>query len=69
MTDPTITDALMIAHYLRTQGRDAMADQVEVLAERWNVRGKMLRYIAFVLTGDETADPQDAADQVKEEKT
>jgi hypothetical protein len=39
--------------------------ELEVAISRSGIKSKMLRYIAFVLTGDENADVQLAADRVK----
>ena len=59
-----IVEQLKIAAHTEAavKGKEA---EIEVLDMRRGVLGNMLRYIAFVLAGDETADSQTAADRAK----
>jgi hypothetical protein len=48
--------------------RAQFAAAEEIFEERLRIMSKMLQYIAFVLTGDEQADSQLAADRIVEER-
>ena len=52
---------------IRAEVREEYEGKIEVADARCGICHNMLRYIAFVLTGDETADVQLAADRAKTE--
>ncbi len=54
---------------LRAAARiDALEAEVDVAAQKAGILTKMLHYVAFVLTGDEKADAQLAADHAKADR-
>ena len=46
-------------------GKACLHNQLDIMTEKWSNCWKMLRYVAFVLTGDEDADVQWAAEKAR----
>ena len=46
---------------------EELSTELEIAREHIRIQRKMLHYIAFVLTGNENADAQLAAEQIKEQ--